>query len=163
MPRLAFQSTVEPLWKGQESLTKVAKFGPFSCTVLYKSCLFYPSWQATFFEGPPSWVAFIEGFHSIAFHFTFCKLCCEIFCDKLLGYILCVCIIPQCCIFGMKCTRLLSILLYFVTWKSCTLMRNKCYDPEFCVCISRHYFKFFNSLRLSDAFMHQKTNHHWFK
>ena len=52
-----------PLWKGQGCLTKVAKFGPFPCTILYKSCLFYPSWQATSFERPPSWVAFIEGFH----------------------------------------------------------------------------------------------------
>ena len=42
--------TVEPLWKGQECLTK---FGPFPCTILYKSCLFYPSWQATSFERPP--------------------------------------------------------------------------------------------------------------
>ena len=58
-------NTVEPLWKGQESLTKVAKIGPFSRTILYKSCLFYPSWQATSFERPPSWVAFIEGFHCI--------------------------------------------------------------------------------------------------
>ena len=56
-------STVEPLWKGQESLTKVAKFGPFPCTILYKSYLFYPSWQVTSFERPPSWMAFIEGFH----------------------------------------------------------------------------------------------------
>ena len=32
--------TVEPFWKGQECLTKVAKFG--ACTILYKSCLFYP-------------------------------------------------------------------------------------------------------------------------
>ena len=55
-------NTVEPLWKGQECLTKVAKFGPFSCTILYKWCLFYPLWQATSFERPPSWVAFIEGF-----------------------------------------------------------------------------------------------------
>ena len=57
--------TVEPLWKGQESLTKVAKFGQFQCTILYKSCLFYPSWQVTSFERPPFWVAFIEGFHCI--------------------------------------------------------------------------------------------------
>ena len=34
--------TVEPFWKGQESLTKVAKFCPFPCTILYKSCSFYP-------------------------------------------------------------------------------------------------------------------------
>ena len=60
--------TVGPFWKGQESLTKVAKFGPFPCTILYKTCLFYPSWQATSFERPPSWVAFIEGFHCIS-HF----------------------------------------------------------------------------------------------
>ena len=39
------------LWKGQESLTKVAKFGPFPLTILYKSCLFYPSWQATSLKG----------------------------------------------------------------------------------------------------------------
>ena len=51
-----YAHTVEPLWKGQESLTKVAKLGPFPGTIIYKSCLFYPSWQAT------SW-AFIEGFH----------------------------------------------------------------------------------------------------
>ena len=57
------QNTVEPLWKGQNCLTKVVKFGPFPCTIFYKSCLFYPSWQATSFERPPSWVAFIEGFH----------------------------------------------------------------------------------------------------
>ena len=58
-------NTVGPLWKGQESLTKVAKFVPFSRTILYKPCLFYPSWQATSFERPPSWVAFIDGFHCI--------------------------------------------------------------------------------------------------
>ena len=60
-------STVEPLWKGQECLTKVTNFGPFSCTILYKSCLFYPSWQATSFERPSSWAAFREGFHCIWF------------------------------------------------------------------------------------------------
>ena len=59
--------TVEPLWKGQESLTKVAKFGQFQCTILYKSCLFYPSWQATSFERPSFWMAFIEGFHCIMY------------------------------------------------------------------------------------------------
>ena len=32
-----------------ECLTNVAKFGPFPCTILYKSCLFYPSWQASSF------------------------------------------------------------------------------------------------------------------
>ena len=64
-PSYAFESTVEPLWKGQECLTKVVKFGPFRYNILYKSCLFYPSWQATSFERPPSWVAFIEGFHCI--------------------------------------------------------------------------------------------------
>ena len=52
-----FHYTVEPLWKRKECLTKVAKFGPFPCTILYKSCLFYPSWQATSFERPP-WVTF---------------------------------------------------------------------------------------------------------
>ena len=56
---------VEPLWEGQESFTKVAKFGPFPRTILYKSCWFYPSWQATSFERPSSWLAFIEGFHCI--------------------------------------------------------------------------------------------------
>ena len=65
--------TVEPLWKGQESLTKVAKFGQFQCTILYKSCLFYPSWQATSFERPPFWVAFIEGFHCISKSLTSIK------------------------------------------------------------------------------------------
>ena len=45
------QNTVEPLWKGQESLTKVAKFGPFPRTILYKSYLFYPSWKATILGG----------------------------------------------------------------------------------------------------------------
>ena len=48
-----FKITVEPFWKGQECLPKVAKFGTFPCTVLYKSCFFYPSWQATSFERPP--------------------------------------------------------------------------------------------------------------
>ena len=43
---------------------KVTKFGPFPRTIFHKSCLFYPSWQATSFERPPSWVAFIEGFHT---------------------------------------------------------------------------------------------------
>ena len=61
-----YEHTVEPLWKRQECLTKVAKFGPFPYNILYKSCLFYPSWQATSFERPPSWVAFIEGFHCIS-------------------------------------------------------------------------------------------------
>ena len=60
-----FVNTMKPLWKGQECLTKVAKFGRFPCTILYKLCLFYPSWQATSFERPPSWMAFIEGFHCI--------------------------------------------------------------------------------------------------
>ena len=45
---IAISNTVEPLWKGQESIAKVAKFGPFPCTILYKSCLFHPSWEATF-------------------------------------------------------------------------------------------------------------------
>ena len=62
---LKFTYAVEPLRKGQECLTKVAKFGLFLCIILYKSCLFYPSWQATSFERPPFWVAFIEGFHCI--------------------------------------------------------------------------------------------------
>ena len=64
-PNSCHDVTVEPLLKGQESLTKVAKFGPYSHTILYKSYLFYPSWQATSFERPPSWKAFIEGFHCI--------------------------------------------------------------------------------------------------
>ena len=29
-----FIISMEPLWKGQECLTRVAKFGPFSCTIL---------------------------------------------------------------------------------------------------------------------------------
>ena len=58
-------------WKGQECLTKVAKLGPFPCTILYKSCLFYPSWQATSFETPPSWVAFVERFH-----------CSKLYCEE---------------------------------------------------------------------------------
>ena len=57
--------TVETLWKAYVCLTKVAKFGPFSCTILYKSCLSNPSWQATSSEKPPSWVTFVEGFHCI--------------------------------------------------------------------------------------------------
>ena len=65
-------STVEPLWKGQGCLTKVVRFDPFSCTILYKSCLFYPSWQATSFERPPSWVAFLEGFHCIIPYKLYC-------------------------------------------------------------------------------------------
>ena len=59
----------EPLWKGQGCLTKVAIFDPFPFTILYKSCLFHlcisPSWQTTSFERPPSWVAFLEGFHCV--------------------------------------------------------------------------------------------------
>ena len=43
--------TVEPLCKGQECLTKVVKFGPFPHTILYKSCLFYPFWNATILGG----------------------------------------------------------------------------------------------------------------
>ena len=60
---LPFKTSVEPLSKDQESFTLVAKSGAFLRNILYKSCLFYPSWQATSFERPPSWVAFIEGFH----------------------------------------------------------------------------------------------------
>ena len=41
------------------------EISPFPCTILYKSCLFYPSWQDTSFKRPPFWVAFIEGFHCI--------------------------------------------------------------------------------------------------
>ena len=40
---LPFKTTVEPLWKDQESFTLVAKSGPFLRTILYKACLFYPS------------------------------------------------------------------------------------------------------------------------
>ena len=61
-PHIVFNSnsnTVEPLWKGWESLTKVAKFGPFPRTILYKTCLFYPLMKATTFDRPPSRVAFI--------------------------------------------------------------------------------------------------------
>ena len=57
------KDTVEPLCKDQERLTKIAKFGPFPCTILSKSCLFYPSLEVTCFERPPFWVTFIEGFH----------------------------------------------------------------------------------------------------
>ena len=66
--------TVEPLWKGQESLTQIAKFGQFPYAILYKSCLFYPSWQATSFERPPYRVAFIEGFYSSQYHSQCLKL-----------------------------------------------------------------------------------------
>ena len=71
---LTIYYTVEPLWKGQECLFKVTKFHPFPCTILYKSCLFYPSWQATSFERPASWVAFIEGFHCIIIYGWVMKL-----------------------------------------------------------------------------------------
>ena len=71
LQRVVGLNTVEPLWKGQECLTKVAKLGPFPCTILYKSYLFYPSWQATSFERPASWVAFIEGFHCNTFPLIF--------------------------------------------------------------------------------------------
>ena len=54
-----------PSGKAGKNLIKVAKLGPFPRTIIYKSCLFYPSWQATSFESPPSWVAFTEGFHCI--------------------------------------------------------------------------------------------------
>ena len=58
---------VEPLWKGQESLTKVAKIGPFRRTILYKSIMFvYPPmighlfWKATilggFYRGVPLYI-----------------------------------------------------------------------------------------------------------
>ena len=60
--------------KGQESLTKLAKFGPFPGAILYKSCLFYPSWQAISSERPPSWVAFIEGFHCISYKTVLCTV-----------------------------------------------------------------------------------------
>ena len=63
MPQTLAEIHWNPSGKGQGSLSKVAKFGLFPCTILYKSCLFYPCWQVTSFERPPSWVAFIEGFH----------------------------------------------------------------------------------------------------
>ena len=66
---------MEPLWKGQGSLTKVAKFGPFPCTILYKSCLFYPSWQATSFERPPSWGAFIHVYRGVPLYIILWKIC----------------------------------------------------------------------------------------
>ena len=62
-------NTVEPLWKGHESLTNIAKVGPFPRIILYKSCLIYPSWQATAFERPLSWMAFIERFHCTSYCF----------------------------------------------------------------------------------------------
>ena len=75
-PFVLMAITVEPIWKCQKCLTKVAKFCPFPCTILYKSCLFCPSWQAISFERPPSCVAFIEGFHCIAQNGTnFQNLC----------------------------------------------------------------------------------------
>ena len=58
-------STMTPLWIGHECLTKLTKFGPYPCTILYKLCLFYPWSQAIYFKRPPSWVAFIEGLHCI--------------------------------------------------------------------------------------------------
>ena len=48
---LCYMYTVEPLWKGQECLTKIAKFGPFPCAILYKSSLFYPSSQVILLKG----------------------------------------------------------------------------------------------------------------
>ena len=63
--KMTHVNTVKTLWKGQECHTKVMKLGSFPYTFLYKSCLFYPSWQATSFERPPSCVAFREGFHCI--------------------------------------------------------------------------------------------------
>ena len=54
---LAIGHTVEPLWKSQECLTKVAKFGPFPCTILYNSCFILPLmtghlfWKATILVG----------------------------------------------------------------------------------------------------------------
>ena len=64
-PEQNVKNTVKPIWKGQECFTKFVKFGPFPRTILYKSCLFCASQQATSFEKPPFWVAFIEGFHCI--------------------------------------------------------------------------------------------------
>ena len=66
---------MEPLWKGQGSLTKVAKFCPFPCTILYKSCLFYPLWQATSFERPRSWVAFIHVYRGVPLYIILWKIC----------------------------------------------------------------------------------------
>ena len=54
-----FESKETSYWM-HKCLTKVAKFGPFPYTILYKSCLIYPWWQATSFERPSSWVAFIR-------------------------------------------------------------------------------------------------------
>ena len=72
--------TVGPLWKSQECLTKFAKFCPFLCTILYKSCVFNLSWHATPFERPPFWVAFIEGFHCIYLEGFHCIKCGEDVC-----------------------------------------------------------------------------------
>ena len=48
-----------PSGKARNVSLKFVKFGPIPCPILYKSSLFYPSWQATSFERPPSRVAFI--------------------------------------------------------------------------------------------------------
>ena len=42
LPQLLTTYAVASLWKGQECINKVAKFGPFPYTILYTSCLFYP-------------------------------------------------------------------------------------------------------------------------
>ena len=102
-----FQYTVEPLWKGQECLTKVAKFGSFLCTILYKSCLFSPSWQATSFERPPIWVAFIEGFHCILFQLSV---------NWSVGLFICPCH-PFCKWHMSLYTKSCELIMYrYVTW-----------------------------------------------
>ena len=48
---------------------------------LQNMCLFYPSWEATSFERPPSWVAFIKGLRCNSLFFSAGSIVCNA-CDE---------------------------------------------------------------------------------
>ena len=54
-----------PSGKARKVSLKLQNLVRFHAPFFTNYVLFYPSWQATSFERPPSWVAFIEGFHFI--------------------------------------------------------------------------------------------------
>ena len=54
-----------PSGKAKNVSLKLQNLAHFHAPFFSKSCLFYPSWQATSFERPLFWVAFMEGFNCI--------------------------------------------------------------------------------------------------
>ena len=63
--------TVEPIWKGQENLTKVAEFGPFPRTILFLQIMFILPLMA----GHLFWKTAILGglYREVPLYYVFCS------------------------------------------------------------------------------------------